>query len=376
MFDFIQGAVTVLLGAVLLDTQLEALVYILTGLLKGEQAGIAAIAVKMPGPAKAKSRKNRVYRFVSNPRVNVVSICMAIIRALGLVGRQVVVATDWTEIGPLSVLTSAVVTDGRAIPIFWTVILDTETRKKAVEVGHMRKLSQMLEGVRAIHVLDRGFDDGAFLAAIGTFCKYVVRASIDFSYRKRGETDWKKMVDFDMKRGRRHDLGEIAYTKTHGTKCRLVAFHDHMQKEPWILVTNIYGASRAQIVEWYATRFRIEESFKDLKDLRAGFGLHGYRMEHPDHLSRLLAVVVIGYLLVTGGGHFGEERGAHRERQGNTRKERELAAWRVGLDLIQESAVPVEEVLHRLKLLALCIAGYNVHDVDPPWKEAINSDAA
>jgi hypothetical protein len=354
----LQEAARRLLGIalILIPSQVETFMAILEGLVKGEQAGIAAIGRKMPGDSKAKSKMNRVYRFVSNPRVEVGAVCEAMIRSLAMSGRTVVVATDWSEIGPLSVLASAVVIDGRAIPIYWTVVDDTVTRKKAVEVEHMRQLSAMLAGIDAIHVLDRGFDDGDFLRTISPFCSYVIRCSKGFSYRKLNESEFKNIDNFPLKRGRRHDLGQVEYTKTHKTLCRLVLFHDHNQKEPWILATNRYDDHRSTVVYCYACRFRIEEAFKDLKDLRSGFALHGYRMKIPDHLSRLLAVVAVGYLLTQASGHYGEENGLHRELQINTRKdERELATWRVGIHLLQQNTVTVEELAGRFTLLPLYV---------------------
>jgi hypothetical protein len=351
VFSFIQEATTKLLGTRLIASQLQCFIAVVYGLLAGEQAGIAVIGRKMPGEAKAKSKMNRVYRFVSNPRVNVESICMAIIGSLGMIGKRVVVATDWTEIGPLSVLASAVVTYGRAIPIYWTVIDTTHTRKMAVEVEHMRRLSGMLLGVEAIHVLDRGFDRGGFLKEINGICKYVVRLSCGFLYRKKGESEFKQVDNFGIKRGRRHDLGEVEYTHSHMTRCRLVLFHDHKQKGPWLLATNRYRDSRATIIECYSRRFRIEEGFKDLKDLRAGFGLHGYRMEKTDHLCRLLAVVAVGYLLISASGHYGEEHDKQKSLQINTRKTRELASWRVGLELVTKGQMLAQEAHDHIRQL-------------------------
>jgi hypothetical protein len=352
VFELVRDGVTALLGKVLPASQLQTIIAIVTGLLVGEQAGIAAIGRNMPGSAKEKSKMNRMFRFVSNRRVSVGCICDAILASLDLVGKQVVVATDWTQVGPLWVLTTAVVTHGRAIPIFWTIVDPLRTRMKAVEVDHMRTVVQMLVGIDVVHVLDRGFDGGDFLASIDGLCKYVVRLSAGFCYRKSGECEWRSIDDYGIKRGRRHDLGMVEYTKAHGTLCRIVALHDHQQKGPWLLATNIVDEPRAAIIEYYGQRFRVEESFKDLKDIRSGFALHGYRMQHPEHLSRLLAVVVVGYLLVTAAGHYGEEHGVQRDLQINTRKERELAAWRVGLYLIKKGAILAQEVMARTRMIA------------------------
>ena len=358
MFEAIHDVVLKILGGHLILSQVETIIAIVVGLLEGQQAGIAAIGRSMPGNASEKSNINRVYRFVANPRVEVGKICEGMVKALVTSGSRVLVATDWTEIGPLSVLVSAVVlANGRAIPIFWTVVDTRVLRKRSTEVEHMRKLSRLLFGVRSVHVLDRGFDAGDFLRAIGHFCKYVVRASGGFKYRKAtksnlpNQSEFTNIDLFPVKRGRRHDLGQIEYTNAHKTKCRLVIFHDHQQKDRWILTTNLYGPRRSEIVEFYARRFRIEESFKDLKDLRNGFALHGYRMSKPDHLSRLLAVMALGYLIVSSCGHYGEENGLHRKLQGNTRDERELATWRVGISALRKGTVPVTEIKRRMKML-------------------------
>jgi hypothetical protein len=38
-------------------------------------------------------------------------------------------------------------------------------------------------------------------------------------------------------------------------------------KEPWVILTNDCTATRNTVLEWYAHRFEIEETFKDLKHL-------------------------------------------------------------------------------------------------------------
>ena len=45
---------------------------------------------------------------------------------------------------------------------------------------------------------------------------------------------FKNIDDYGIKRGRRHDLGEVAYTKSHETRTRLVLLHDHQQRDPWL----------------------------------------------------------------------------------------------------------------------------------------------
>lgn len=356
MEEIIRAVVTLFLGSVLLDSQLDAFAALLVGLLNGEKAGIGPIGKKMMTGAKSKSNIQRAYRFFSNPRVEVGKVCDAMVRALAVRGRTVVVATDWTEIGPLSVLASAIVIDGRALPVYWTVIDDTVTRKQSVEVEHMRQLSVLLEGVHAVHVLDRGFHRPEFHSKIGSFCSYVIRLKDDFKYRKAGEDAWEKIADFPIKRGRRHDLGAVYYTKSAACPCRIVVFHDHQQKDPWILATNRHDFHRQTVIYSYSLRFRVEEGFKDLKDLRSGFGLHGYRMSVPAHLSRLLAVVCFGYLLVYAGGHYAEERDLHKSLQSNTREERELAAWRVGLDGLKRGLVPFTAVRAHVGRIPLCLA--------------------
>jgi hypothetical protein len=48
-------------------------------------------------------------------------------------------------------------------------------------------------------------------------------------------------------------------------------------KEPWCLATSLKEATATFVVGLYAKRFRTEETFRDVKDLRFGMGLSWVR---------------------------------------------------------------------------------------------------
>ena len=58
-------------------------------------------------------------------------------------------------------------------------------------------------------------------------------------------------------------------------------------------------ATGAQVVGLYQGRFTIEESFRDIKDLRFGMGLSNMRIAEPDRRDRLLLVSAMACALMT-----------------------------------------------------------------------------
>ncbi|MFL5357434.1 hypothetical protein [Archangium sp.] len=61
-------------------------------------------------------------------------------------------------------------------------------------------------------------------------------------------------------------------------------------KEPWCLATSLTEATAAFVVGLYGKRFRTEETFRDVKDLRFGMGLSWVRVSSPERRDRLLLV--------------------------------------------------------------------------------------
>lgn len=324
------------LGDALRKSQVKTLAALVPGLIRSQQLGIAAIGRCLGGGAKPKNGIKRVFRFTSNEGVDVTATARAMIAMLCQPGKVIGIAMDWTKIGDFQVLTSAVVTKHRAIPVYWTVIDELETRMKDAERDHIATLRELVPRENGPVILaDRGFDDVAFLRALGADFQLVVRSANSTCVRLQGENDFQRLSQISIERNRVYDFGQIEFRKDDPLKVRLIIVHDGQQADPWILLTNIEGGPPRDIVRWYGRRFEIEEAFRDLKDLRAGFRLRHYKMSEPARLGRLLIVAVLAYLFLVLMGMWGEKQGLHRDYQVNTVKRRVLAVWRLGILLLK-----------------------------------------
>ncbi|MHB2019287.1 MAG: transposase, partial [Candidatus Xenobia bacterium] len=193
---------------------------------------------------------------------------------------------------------------------------------------------------------DRGFDDAAFLSHVADQgFSFVIRVCKNNSVRQEGQAAFIPLGDFLIERDRVYDLGEVDFTAAHRFRTRLVIVHDKDQKDAWFLSTNMPTPSGRAIVHRYGRRFEIEESFKDLKDMRAGLHLGQVTLEKPERLARLLVVAVLAYLFLVSAGLYGEKHNLQRRFQANTRKQRVLAVWRLGLRILRRMSLAIEDFL-------------------------------
>lgn len=312
-------------------SRLKTLAAVVWGLLRGGTAGIVPIGRAMAGPALPKHRIKRVDRFLGNLGVDA-KVGMRGLAALACAGRErVVVAVDWTQVGSLMVLMAAVVTGRRAIPVCWAVgAKGTFARSQnAWEHGFFVLLhSVMPASVGVVIVADRGFGRaqlGLQLRKLGF--DFVIRVRDDL--RIRDGVYLGRLADLRLARGRPMDLGSVEYRERTPVRTRIVAFHGRHAKDRWMLSTSLQAPAR-RVVQVYARRMEIEESFRDLKNVRAGFQLRACRVGSPERLERLLLGVVTAYFILSLLGRRAERQRMHFRLLANTQRTGAISLARVG----------------------------------------------
>ena len=93
-------------------------------------------------------------------------------------------------------------------------------------------------------------------------------------------------------------------------------------KEAWCLVCSHSTMAGDAIIKLYAKRFRIEETFRDQKDIRFGMGLSSTHISNPMRRDRILFIAAIAQTLLTLLGAAGESLGMDRMLKANTSKKR------------------------------------------------------
>ena len=110
---------------------------------------------------------------------------------------------------------------------------------------------------------------------------------------------------------------------------------DKEMKEPWCLVASERKVATRTLIRYYAKRWGIETSFRDIKDMRFGMGLSAMRLSKPERTDRMLLLSALAIALLTLLGAAGECLGYDRWLKANTVKYRTHSWFRQGLMLYE-----------------------------------------
>lgn len=279
--------------------------------------------------------------------------------------RQVLVVVDWSELrddGSMQLLRAAVQVQGRAVVVYEEVHARELLGSLKVHRRFMLTLRSILPPhSAAIIMTDAGFRATWFkmLSALGF--SWIGRIRNRDKVCAAGSLVWEGCKTLYAKAGvQARDLGRFRYTRSNPTPCRLVLAkrrpkgrhdqtksgkralnsqskkHSASQREPWLLACSQSLASlRAdQVINLYAGRMQIEQTFRDLKNPQWGMGL---RNSQTRKAHRLASLLLIGALLTYALWLIG------------------LAARKVGFDIRYGSKLKAPNTLSILSLAMRCL---------------------
>lgn len=308
------------------------------GALQGARLAVGALgrALAVAKELDGKHAIKQVDRFFSNTGVDVWKLFATWVPFV-IGGRpEVVVALDWTDFDQDDQSTVAlhlITKHGRATPLLWKSVVksELESRRNEHEDALLQRFAEVVPAGTKVAVLaDRGFGDQALYELLKD------QLGFDFVVRFRGvikvtsaEGVRKSAVAWTPNNGRSlllrgarvtkagRELGAVVCVKAKGMKGHLA--------------TSYADRPAADIVKLYSKRFTIEESFRDLKNLRFGMGLTDTRISTPARRDRILLVGAIAAALLTLLGAAGEAVGEDRRMRANTSKERAHSLLNQGL---------------------------------------------
>jgi hypothetical protein len=266
---------------------------------------------------------------------------------------EALVALDWTDFeadDQTTLVASLITKHGRPTPLVWMTVRKSALkglRNEAEDTLVLRLREVIPTSVRVTVLADRGFGDQklyALLEQVGF--DYVVRLRQCITVTNaKGER--RTAAQWVPRTGHLRTLPNAQVTA--GQAPAVVCVKKKEMKEPWCLATSLLHASGAQVVALYGRRFSIEESFRDIKDLRFGMGLSWVRISEPERRDRLLLLSALACALLTLLGAAGESLGMERYLKANTDKSRTYSLFRQGCMYYQ--AIP-HMPEHRLRPLA------------------------
>ena len=281
-------------------SQRKTLGELVFGAMRCRRVSIAEIGRSLSSKALTKHCIKRVYRFLSNTRIEAVQACEALIALAARRARgHLFVAVDWTDIRSYKVLKASVPLGGRSVPILFAAYRKWEVHRSqnAFEEGLFRLLAALLPcGVQVVILADRGFARTELFGVLQQLAlSYVIRLPLNVHFsseRYQGRLD-----DLPIRPGTHKDLGFGRYRKSDPVDQRVVFWWKLHQQEPWFLGTDLDWGWR-KVCDGYALRMKIEELFRDHKNLRYGWGLRQVELSEPGRLERLLLVLAFAYVVL------------------------------------------------------------------------------
>lgn len=323
-----------------------SLSHITLGVIHAASLGIHAIgrALADARGTLSKHAVKQVDRFLSNEGIDVSQLAMHWVPFVLGERPEALISFDWTEFakdGQTTLVASLITTHGRATPLLWHTADKSALKgmRADIEDAVLARLRQVIpREVRVTLLADRGFADHklfAHLAELGF--DYVIR--IPEKTQVRDADGRAQRAGFWVpKNGRSLMLKAAAVTEQELPIGAFVGVKKAKMKEPWCLVTSLADSTAAQVVNLYARRFTIEESFRDVKDIKFGLGLSATHIKSPARRDRLLLVSALAMALLTLLGAAGEAIGIDKYWKANTSKKRQHSLFRQGCNYY--SALP------------------------------------
>ena len=125
----------------------------------------------------------------------------------------------------------------------------------------------------------------------------------------------------------------------------------------WFLMTDLDWSARS-LVDLYGERMTIEQVFRDHKSCRNGFALRQIQVQRADRFDRLLLILALAYLLLSGLGHYCRRHYCASNWSSNTRVG-ECSVFTIGRRMLDQIEVPAAKAFAAL-LDAL-------HHAAPKW---------
>jgi hypothetical protein len=289
----------------------EAAVRVGRGTLSALGRGLRGVA--------AKHAIKRVWRFCDNDAVHPTDAMAGVIRRLLRKRTKVLlVALDWTDVRGFHTLLAGAVLKGRAIPLLWASYTQGQLHRSrnAFEESLLRLLVTMLPGgVKVVVLADRGFGR----AELAKTChelklRYLIRIKPDVRVAHPSYTG--RLDEYPLKRGCWRVLSGAEYRSDKAVRLNVVIRWKPglpaRRDEPWFLMTDLSG-NAVQLTALYAKRMAVEELFRDGKCGRHGFGLRHTQVTTTARLDRLILILALALILLTGLGLVARRRFAPRD---------------------------------------------------------------
>jgi len=335
----------------------RALITTVQALLLGGKASLTMLGRSRSGDAQVKHHIKAVDRLLGNRFLHreLSGIYRAVAQTLLVGHHRPWLVVDWSDFEcgrgrEWAMIKAAVPVGGRAVVLYARVFPFKRYNSPAAHREFLRGLQSILpDGCRPIIITDAGFRGPWFRAveALGWDWVGRIRNKIKFLNEQTGrwcftdslypsatpETRYVGRVALSRRHGYRFHLYLVrAYARARGGRRKAshrrpnVRLYRKLHRAPWLLATSLAhepGSAR-RIKQLYALRMQIEETFRDVKSHRWGFGLRYARSRSARRIEILVLLTALAALVLWLVGLAGRAANLARHLQANTERTRRV----------------------------------------------------
>jgi hypothetical protein len=335
--------------------RLEALMAMTKSLVENHDLSIVGLGRGIANHAKDKSNINRADRLIGNETLYHEALDIQSALAGLVLGNKMkpLILVDWssaTVAERYQLLRAALPLGGRAVTIYEEVHPLNKYNNQKIHKEFLENLQKALpKGCQPIIVTDAGFGIPWFKEVSRMGWDFVGRIINNSYYQLADEEDWKPLTGLlSYKKEKVKRLGKVKLSKgaefecylqvykgKHKGRVRKNAYGDKASRsvskrcaksarKAWVLAHSLGDKQivSERVIKIYASRMQIEESFRDIKNPRYGFGLRHSRTLGVMRLTNLFLVGLIGTLLAWITGLCAQAYNLHRTFQTNSIKNR------------------------------------------------------
>ncbi len=272
------------------------------------QVRIERLASSFPYPIKCESRRKKIQRFLTLPRLSLPLLWFPLIKKIissqfkkGDLAEirfaaRLIITIDRTQWKANNISMASVIWKKRALPIYWLLLSKKGSSNFYEQVATIRPILRLLKEYKLVVIGDREYRSTAFaLWLTKKKIYFILRLNKNTKIQPRYKK-YQSLESLDVKPGDRVLYNKVLVTEENKKdRFNVVVYWRRKYKNkqlpnPWYLITNL--ENKEEVIKIFASRGGIEAMFRDCKS--GGYNLEGSQA-NTQRLNNLILLIAIAY---------------------------------------------------------------------------------
>lgn len=264
------------------------------------QVRIERLASFFPYPIKCESRRKKIQRFLTLPKLSLPLLWFPLIKKIIATqfkkGDKLIITIDRTQWKNNNISMVSVIWKKRALPIYWLLLSKKGSSNFYEQIATIRPVLRLLKEYELVVIGDREYRSTALaLWLTKKKISFVLRLNRNTLIKPRYQ-QYKSLNSLNIKPGERVLSSQVKVTESkRRERFNVVVYWRRKYKNkqlpyPWYLLTNL--ENKDEVIKIFAARSGIEAMFRDCKS--GGYNLEGSQA-NTQRLTNLILLIAIAY---------------------------------------------------------------------------------